>query len=200
VVVTVLDARADASGLRGPQTVADPALAEGGHPSGRPVCGIARVEGVYEIEILDLDRVACGGYRREEVTVSANGCEGRIVLDPAKHVRYSGGVQKLSCKGTGYVLGELKTKQSPRTVRLTQKAVETLRSHRARQAQEKLRVGSLYQDQDLVFAGQSGGFINPSNLRQRSFAPLLKREGLPRITFHDLRHTCASLLFQNFPT
>ena len=38
--------------------------------------------------------------------------------------------------------------------------------------------------------------INPSNLRQRSFAPLLERAGLPQITFHDLRHTCASLLFQ----
>jgi integrase len=44
--------------------------------------------------------------------------------------------------------------------------------------------------------GEVGNLINPSNLRQRSFAPLLKRAGLPRITFHDLRHTCASLLFQ----
>jgi integrase len=102
----------------------------------------------------------------------------------------------LTRKGTGHVLGEPKTKKSRRTVRLTHKAVEALRSHRARQAQEKLRVGSLYQDQDLVFAGNNGGLINPSNLRQRSFKPLLKRAGLPQITFNDLRHTCASLLFQ----
>jgi integrase len=60
-----------------------------------------------------------------------------------------------------------------------------------------LKVGSVYQNQGLVFAGQSGNLINPSTLRQRSFAPLLKRAGLPpRVTFHDLRHTCASLLFQ----
>jgi integrase len=97
--------------------------------------------------------------------------------------------------GRRLTLGEPK-KKSRRTVRLTHRAVETLRGHRARQAKEKLRVGSLYQDQCLVFAGESGGFINPSNLRQRSFAPLLKRAGLPQITFHDLRHTCASLLFQ----
>jgi integrase len=47
-----------------------------------------------------------------------------------------------------------------------------------------------------VFAGQGDGLINPSNLRQRSFAPLLERAELPQITFHDLRHTAASLLFQ----
>ncbi len=80
-------------------------------------------------------------------------------------------------------------------MRLTQRAVDALRSHRARQAEEKLRAG-LYEDQSLVFSGAGGGFINPSNLRQRSFIPLLERAGLPKITFHDLRHTCASLLFQ----
>ncbi len=99
-------------------------------------------------------------------------------------------------KGTGYVLGEPKTKKSRRTVRLTARAVDALRSHRARQAQEKLRAGSLYSDQGLIFAGEGGGLINPSNLRQRSFMPLLERAGLSQITFHDLRHTCASLLFQ----
>jgi integrase len=98
--------------------------------------------------------------------------------------------------GRRLALGEPKTKKSRRTVRLTQRAVEALRSHRKRQAEEKLRVGSLYQDQGLVFAGEGGRLINPSNLRQRSFIPLLKRAGLPRITFHDLRHTYASLLFQ----
>jgi integrase len=52
----------------------------------------------------------------------------------------------------------------------------------------------LRQDQGLVFTTKTGGPINPSNLRQRSFAPLLKRAGLPHIRFHDLRHTCATLL------
>jgi integrase len=42
----------------------------------------------------------------------------------------------------------------------------------------------------------SGNLINPSNPRQRSLVSHLKRADLPRITFHDLRHTCASLLFQ----
>jgi len=80
-------------------------------------------------------------------------------------------------------------------VRLTQRAVEALKRHQVRQAEEKLKAGSLYQDQGLVFAGASGGLINPSNLHQRSFAPLLKFACLPRIIFHDLRYTCGSLLF-----
>ena len=98
--------------------------------------------------------------------------------------------------GKRLAVGEPKSKKSCRTVRLTQRAVEALRGHRKRQLEEKLRVGGLYKDRGLVFAGEAGGLINPSNLRQRSFAPLLKRAGLPSITFHDLRHTCASLLFQ----
>ena len=53
-----------------------------------------------------------------------------------------------------------------------------------------------YDDSGLVFAGERGDLINPSNLRPRSFVPLLKRADLPQINFHDLRHTCASLLFQ----
>ena len=79
---------------------------------------------------------------------------------------------------------------------MTPRAVEALRPHRAHQAEERLKAGDLYQDQGLVFAGGGGNPINPSNLRNRSFKRLLERAGLPQITFHDLRHTCASLLFQ----
>jgi integrase len=53
---------------------------------------------------------------------------------------------------------------------------------------------TLYVDEGLVFTTEVGTLINPSNLRQRSLAPLLKKAGLPHIRFHDLRHTTASLL------
>jgi integrase len=100
--------------------------------------------------------------------------------------------------GSRLALGEPKTKRSRRSVRLTQKGVEALKHHRARQEEEKLKLkaGGLYHDQGLVFTTETGSLINPSNLRQRSFIPLLKRPRLSPITFHDLRHTCASLLFQ----
>lgn len=47
---------------------------------------------------------------------------------------------------------------------------------------------------DLLFTNRQGTFINPRNLVQRHFEPTLKRAGLPRIRFHDLRHTFATLL------
>ncbi|HEV2009454.1 MAG TPA: tyrosine-type recombinase/integrase [Candidatus Limnocylindria bacterium] len=45
-----------------------------------------------------------------------------------------------------------------------------------------------------MFANELGGPLNASNLLRRSFRPLLERAGLPRIRFHDLRHTAATLL------
>src|SRR5215218_1159537 len=91
-------------------------------------------------------------------------------------------------------LGEPKTKKSRRSVNLTAAAAGALRSHLSRQLEEMERIGSLYRPGGLVFANEIGGIINPSNLRNRSFARLLKRAGLPKIRFHDLRHTCATLL------
>jgi integrase len=96
--------------------------------------------------------------------------------------------------GKYIALTEPKTKGSRRIVKLTQRAVEALRSHLGRQLAEIEAAGDLYRDDGLVFTTEAGTPINPSNLRQRSFAPLLKRAGLPHIRFHDLRHTCATLL------
>ncbi len=92
-------------------------------------------------------------------------------------------------------LGEPKTKKSRRSVKLTPAAVAALQAHLARQLEEMERMGSLYRPGGLVFANEVGGLINPSNLRNRSFARLLQRASLPPDTrFHDLRHTCATLL------
>ncbi len=46
-----------------------------------------------------------------------------------------------------------------------------------------------------ILANDTGGIVNPSNLRNRSFKRVLSRADLPAGTrFHDLRHTCATLL------
>jgi integrase len=47
----------------------------------------------------------------------------------------------------------------------------------------------------LTDGGKGGVVLDPALLRKRHFASLLKRAGLPADTrFHDLRHTCATLL------
>lgn len=91
-------------------------------------------------------------------------------------------------------LGPPKTNRSRRSVGLTETAVIALKAHLSRQLEEMERMGSLYRPGGLVFANETGGIINPSNLRNRSFARLLKRAEIPKIRFHDLRHTCATLL------
>jgi integrase len=97
-------------------------------------------------------------------------------------------------EGGKVMLGDLKTPKSRRGVRLTRAAAEALRDHLQQQLEEMEQMGSLYQPGGLVFATKSGTLINPSNLRNRSFKPLLKRAGIQDICFHDLRHTCATLL------
>jgi integrase len=79
-------------------------------------------------------------------------------------------------------------------VRLTNGAVEALKRHSERQAQEMVKMDTLYGDQGVVFASEVGTPLNRHNVTQRSFKPLLHNAGMPVIRFHDLRHTCATLL------
>jgi len=55
-------------------------------------------------------------------------------------------------------------------------------------------MANLWQDHGLVFVTGIGTPINRHNLNCRSFKPLLRGASLPDIRFHDLRHTCATLL------
>ena len=88
-----------------------------------------------------------------------------------------------------------KTKGSRRRVSLTRGAVDALRAHLARQLEEIDRASSLWQENGLVFASEMGRPLDRRDLTSRQFKPLLKRAKLPETTrFHDLRHTCATLL------
>jgi len=94
----------------------------------------------------------------------------------------------------GFVFSEPKTDRSRRQVALTKVAVAALRRQRIAQAEERLRLGGMWEDNDLVFANELGKPIEAGNLLRRSFWPLLERVGLSRIRFHDLRHTAATLM------
>jgi integrase len=81
-----------------------------------------------------------------------------------------------------------------RNIKLTQRAIEALKSHRAAQNAERHKAGSLWRDDNLVFSTMTGKPLDFRNVATASFKPLLKKAELPDIRFHDLRHTCATLL------
>jgi len=96
-------------------------------------------------------------------------------------------------EGGGLVFSEPKN-ASRRTIDLPQRTLEALRSHRKRQIEQQLGVGAKWQDNDLVFTTTIGTAVDAQNIVNRHFKPLLRRAGLPDIRWHDLRHTCATLL------
>jgi integrase len=95
--------------------------------------------------------------------------------------------------GLGSIEGQPKTKSGRRSVLLAPLAVASLRRHRTRQTEQRLRAIA-WDDLDLIFTNEVGRHIEATNLVRRSFRPLLERAELPAVRFHDLRHTAATLL------
>ncbi|HUG05804.1 MAG TPA: tyrosine-type recombinase/integrase, partial [Candidatus Limnocylindria bacterium] len=83
------------------------------------------------------------------------------------------------------------------TVPLGASAIAALRTHRVTQTmeRERNRLGKAADD-DLVFATEAGTPIDAGNFLARTHYPLLAATGLPRVRFHDLRHTAATLLLE----
>ncbi len=79
-------------------------------------------------------------------------------------------------------------------MKLTSAAIEALRGHLKRQLAEIDRVGSLWTENGLIFASETGEPLDRRKVTARQFKKLLVRAELPDIRFHDLRHTCATLL------
>lgn len=109
----------------------------------------------------------------------------------AEVLRVRATVQRLG-KGVGLVTGAPKTAKSRRTLPLPRVLVATLRDHRVVQERER-EAAAWWHDSGLVFTTKKGTMIEPRNLN-RFLDEAIARAGLRRIRFHDLRHTCASLL------
>jgi integrase len=93
------------------------------------------------------------------------------------------------------VTGEPKTAKSRRSVPLPAQTVAALRAHRKVQAQQRLMAGPGWTDHGLVFGEPNGQPIHPDRFRER-FEYRVAKSKLPRIRFHDLRHTYATLALQ----
>jgi integrase len=81
---------------------------------------------------------------------------------------------------------EPKTRGSVRAIAMLETLATALREH---------RMASPFKDaDDLIFPNEKGTPMDGHNFVRRVFDPALRRAGLPKIRFHDLRHTFASLL------
>jgi integrase len=84
-----------------------------------------------------------------------------------------------------------------RTVALPSLVLDELRRHRVRQAEELLKLGTRLSDDTHVFAQADGRPIQPNSLTHEFVRILAQSKDLPRIRFHDLRHTHATHLLAN---
>jgi integrase len=138
-----------------------------------------RLEALYSVAIaLGLRQGEALGLRWEDIDMD------KCTLK----VRYA--LQRIDGKPQ---LVEPKTQKSRRTIFMPQVTVNALRAHRVRQLEERLVAGTRWKESGLVFTSTIGTSLDPRNAF-RLFQEALQRAGLPHIRFHDLRHTCASLL------
>ncbi|MDP9367447.1 MAG: site-specific integrase [Chloroflexota bacterium] len=105
-------------------------------------------------------------------------------------LRISSALQRVGGK---LQLVEPKSTQSRRTLALPVALIAALKIHRVRQLQERLASGDRWQDSGHIFTTTIGTPLEPRNAT-RAFKAMLVAAGLPDIRFHDLRHSCASLL------
>ena len=90
--------------------------------------------------------------------------------------------------------GDTKTEKSRRTLGLPEMAVDALRTHKKRQAGERLAAGAEWGDQDLVFCTRTGSALDAANVR-REFRGVCKAAGIgEHWTPRELRHSFVSLM------
>lgn len=94
----------------------------------------------------------------------------------------------------GYKVGEPKTESSYRNIILPQHVMDELSKQKERRYEKDARLFN--KPKDFVVRTFSGGFVNQKNFAKEWYK-LLEDSGLPKIRFHDLRHTHATLLLEN---
>ena len=101
-----------------------------------------------------------------------------------------------------------KTEGSRRRIELPEVAVSALRGHLALQKQERRKAGSRWRESGMVFTTGIGTMLDQRNMLRAFYGimntpdptddsnpdPEKKRKLLPRLRFHDLRHSAATLL------
>jgi len=101
--------------------------------------------------------------------------------------------QSLEQTKTGLRFKTPKTERSRRQVPLPPVTIDLLSEHKRTQSEERLRLGPIYKNNDLVFPRPDGSPMPPDSF-STNFAAFIRRSGLKHIRFHDLRHSHATQL------
>jgi integrase len=88
-----------------------------------------------------------------------------------------------------------KTENAIRTVPIPNHLINKLKKHKLDQIFLKVKIANLYDDKNLVFCNMHGNYLDSSNVLKK-LKKILRKNNLKEITFHDLRHTYATRLFE----
>lgn len=94
-----------------------------------------------------------------------------------------------------FTFAEPKTKKSKRAIAIDETIITELKAHRKRINQDRLLYGPDYKEHDLVCCNYEGLPLIPNDLGDH-FRKMLTKVDVPKIRFHDLRHTHATILLR----
>jgi len=90
---------------------------------------------------------------------------------------------------------QTKSRASKRTLFIIPETKDYFQEVKKRQDENRLLIGAAYCDNDKVCTWDDGKPFKTDYISQK-FAKILKKNGLPHIRFHELRHTAGSLLLE----
>lgn len=102
-------------------------------------------------------------------------------------------VQTVNHTREGVIIQTPKTKQSSRKIAIGDTLIAALQERRKVVNEQRMKNRKTYKNHDLVCCYEDGSPIKPKRITE-SFELLTKRAALPKIRFHDLRHSHASML------
>lgn len=98
--------------------------------------------------------------------------------------------------GIGMMFSPVNALAGLRTIQVGANAARILKEQFIRLELMKAFAGKRWQEYGLMFPSAIGTPLEKTNLR-REFNEVLKKAGVPKTIFHDLRHTAASILLSH---
>jgi len=147
-----------------------------------------RLEALYSVAMaMGLRQGEALGLRWQDVDLERREMTVRFQLQ--RNPRGEGMIQLDGNRG----LVPTKSHRSRRSLVIPETLADKLRAHRARQGRERLLMGDDWVDHGLVFTTRKGTPLDGAE-QTRRFRMLLAANGLPPRRFHDMRHSCGTIL------